>query len=181
MLKVYGHFDLVDMKAAKTYNEQTLMNSAVTSYYYDMMNVQLLRNIGFNGGTMKCAVIDTGCDLNHPQLKGKIIAVRNFTNEGGPADVTDYNGHGTHVAGLIAGDSTGPFKGGVAPGAKLVICKVLDKNGQGGYDAIINAINYAIDNKVNVINMSLGGPSNVPGLYDAIKRAYEAGIVIVCA
>lgn len=175
---------MFDMQSTRVLTEVALLkeDTDLKSYYFDMLNVNELRTMGLTGEGFTCAVIDTGCDINHPLLKDKIIGGRNFTNEGdGEDDFNDLNGHGTHVAGLIAADSCGAFKGGVAPNAKLLICKTLTKNGQGGIGNIINAIDYAIQQNVNVINMSLGTTSNLGRLYDVVKKAYDAGIVICCA
>lgn len=175
---------MFDTQAKKVLTEVAMLKEGTeaNSYYFDMLNVEELRSMGLTGEGFTCAVIDTGCDINHPLLKDKIIGGRNFTIEGdGENDYTDLNGHGTHVAGLIAADPCGAFKGGVAPKAKLLICKVLTKTGNGGIGAIINAIDYAIQQKVDVINMSLGTTSNLGRLYDVVKKAYDAGIVICCA
>lgn len=161
-------------------NEEFISNNFV-SYHKDLLGVENLYKQGITGKGLVCAVLDSGCDKNHPMLKNKIIGGKNFTKEGGVNDFTDFNGHGTHVAGIISSDPYGPFKGGVAPDAKLLICKVLTRDGSGDVYGIINAIKYAIDKKVNVINMSLGTSYNDPLLYNIVKQAYDAGIVICCA
>jgi major intracellular serine protease len=132
---------------------------------------------------MTIAILDTGCDLTHPDLKERIIGGRNFTNDdNGNQDVyRDYNGHGTHVAGTIAATQNQQGVVGVAPEANLLIVKVLDKNGSGQYEWIINGIHYAIEQKVDIISMSLGGPEDVPGLHEAIQKAVENHILVVCA
>ena len=89
------------------------------------------------------AILDTGVDRDHPDLKENIIDGKNFTPEGNSDDYTDRNGHGTHVAGTIAACENDSGVVGVAPKAKLLICKVLDRNGSGGYDAITDGIKYA--------------------------------------
>jgi major intracellular serine protease len=135
------------------------------------------------GKGMTIAILDTGCDLTHPDLKERIIGGRNFTNDdNGNQDVyRDYNGHGTHVAGTIAATQNQKGVVGVAPEANLLIVKVLDKNGSGQYEWIINGIHYAIEQKVDIISMSLGGPEDVPGLHEAIQKAVENHILVVCA
>ncbi|CAN2252311.1 serine protease Isp [Bacillus vallismortis] len=139
---------------------------------------------GVKGKDVKIAVLDTGCDTSHPDLKSQIIGGKNFTDDdGGKEDViSDYNGHGTHVAGTIAANDSNGGIAGVAPEASLLIVKVLGgANGSGQYEWIINGINYAVEQKVDIISMSLGGPSDVPELKEAVKNAVKNGVLVVCA
>ncbi|MCM3570239.1 S8 family peptidase [Neobacillus mesonae] len=135
------------------------------------------------GKGMTVAILDTGCDLTHPDLKDQIIGGRNFTKDdnGNPEVYRDYNGHGTHVAGTIAAIQNNRGVVGVAPEANLLIIKVLDKNGSGQYEWIINGIHYAIEQKADIISMSLGGPVDVPELHEAIQKAVQNNILVVCA
>lgn len=135
------------------------------------------------------AIIDTGADYNHPDLKDRIIGGANFSSDynGDQNNFMDNNGHGTHVAGTIGATLDNAGVVGVAPEVKLLIVKVLGGNGSGSYDAIINGINYATNwrgangEKVRVISMSLGGPQDVSALHDAVKKAVNNGIMVVCA
>jgi len=142
---------------------------------------------GEKGKGIVIAICDTGIDISHPDLKNNIIDGRNFTPEGWRNDFNDRNGHGTHVAGTIAATSSGAGVVGVAPEAKLLICKVLDKNGSGNYYSIIEGIKYATNwtgkngEKVRIINMSLGGSYNDPKLERAILDAASKGIMVVVA
>ncbi|WP_281884788.1 S8 family peptidase [Paenibacillus sp. YYML68] len=150
------------------------------------------------GEDVVVAVIDSGCDVNHTDLKSNIIDTRNFvTTEGGAQDVTDRNGHGTHVAGTIAAVENGAGVVGVAPKVKLLIVKVMqeykDANGDVSYGAsnscIIDAIRYCMEwrggadgkQRVRVINMSLGGEFNDPKLHKAVQEAVANDILVVCA
>jgi len=140
---------------------------------------------GEKGSGIVVAICDTGIDFNHPDLKPNIIGGRNFTPEGwGHDKFDDGNGHGTHVAGTIAGN--GKIKG-VAPEAKILACKVLDRHGSGNYYSIIEGIRYATNwtgkngEKVRIINMSLGGSYNDKDLETAILEACSKGIVVVVA
>ncbi|WP_257348406.1 S8 family peptidase [Pseudalkalibacillus decolorationis] len=135
------------------------------------------------------AVIDTGCQIEHPDLEDRIIDGKNFTTDFN-SDVTNFsdnNGHGTHVAGTIAASGSGNGVAGVAPGANLLILKVLTGEGSGKYEWIINAIQYAVDwegpngEKARVISMSLGGPQDVPELHEVIKYAVNHNVSVVCA
>lgn len=157
------------------------MSEELCSYYKDLLNVKSLYDKGATGKNLICAVIDSGCDINHPVFKNRIIGGINFTSEGCCTDYSDTNGHGTHVAGLICSNKLNMFQGGIALDAKLLICKALGANGSGSLDSLIHSINYAIDNNADVINMSLGGTVNSPELYQAVKRADQKGITICCA
>jgi len=135
------------------------------------------------GSGITVAVLDTGCQTDHPDLKERIIGGYNFTTDdgGNPLMFEDYNGHGTHVSGTIAASLNNDGVAGVAPEANLLILKVLGKNGSGKYDWIIKAIQYAIEQKVDIISMSLGGPSDVKELHDVIIEAVNRNILVVCA
>jgi major intracellular serine protease len=135
------------------------------------------------GKGVTIAILDTGCDMTHPDLRERVIGGRNFTRDDkGIKEVyRDYNGHGTHVAGTMAATINQKGVVGVAPEANLLIVKVLDRNGSGQYEWIINGIYYAIEQKVDIISMSLGGPEDVPELHEAIQKAVENNILVVCA
>ncbi|WP_238594571.1 S8 family peptidase [Caenibacillus caldisaponilyticus] len=135
------------------------------------------------------AVIDTGCQIDHPDLKDRIIDGRNFTDDyNGKADrYEDNNGHGTHVCGTIAANQNESGIIGVAPEARLLVLKALSQDGSGETDWIVEAIQYAVDwrgpdgEKVQVISMSLGGPDDDDALHLAIQNAVKNDILVVCA
>ena len=143
----------------------------------NMTNAPMYHMKGIKGNNIKIAILDTGCAM-HQDLDQNIIGGRNFTTEGDVYNYNDYNGHGTHVAGTIA--SNGHIKG-IAPNAKLLILKVLDKNGNGNLESVVNAINYAISQDVDIITLSLGCPIDVPELRTVVRNAVAKDIVIVCA
>lgn len=133
------------------------------------------------GEGIKVAVLDTGIDATHPDLAPNFKKGRNFTTSN-PDDYLDRQGHGTHCAGIIAGCDNMVGIVGVAPLAELYVAKVLGDQGNGGISAIVKGIDWAIEEKVDVISMSLGCSKDPgPALHDAIKRARAAGIVIVAA
>ncbi|WP_128433650.1 S8 family serine peptidase [Streptomyces cyaneus] len=112
---------------------------------------------GYDGKGVKVAVLDTGVDAGHPDLKGRILKARNFT---GSDSADDRQGHGTHVASTIVGSgakSDGKYKG-VAPGAELLVGKVLDDTGFGDDSDIIAGMQWAVAQGAKVVNMSLGSP-----------------------
>lgn len=145
-----------------------------------LTNAQYAWDKGYTGKGVKIAVLDTGCNVDHEDLRENIINVMNFTKEdGGNANiVTDYNGHGTHVVGTIC--ANGKLKG-VAPNAEVYVIKVLDKDGNGQVTGLVNAINYAVSLGVDIISMSLGCIMSISTLRSAINRAIERDIVVICA
>ncbi|WP_425281691.1 S8 family peptidase [Streptomyces brevispora] len=123
---------------------------------------------GYTGKGVRIAVLDTGADATHPDLKGQILASKNFS---GTPDLKDHFGHGTHVSSIAAGTgakSGGRFKG-VAPGAKLLEGKVLDDDGFGDDSGILAGMEWAVAQGADVINLSLGG-SDTPGI-DPLEAA----------
>ena len=124
------------------------------------------------------AIADTGIDDSHPDLSGKVIKRANFTWD---SDV-DGDGHGTHVAGIVAATTNNSL--GVASlgyDSKLISVKVLDNSGSGYYSWIANGIIWAADNGAKVINLSLGGSFDSSTLRDAVNYAWGKGVVIVAA
>ncbi|MER6102098.1 S8 family peptidase [Streptomyces sp. NPDC001832] len=111
---------------------------------------------GYTGKGVKIAVLDTGVDDTHPDLKGQVLEAKDFSAS---SDTKDRFGHGTHVASIAAGTGTqsgGKFKG-VAPDAKLISGKVLDDNGFGDDSGILAGMEWAVAQGADVINLSLGG------------------------
>ena len=138
----------------------------------------------YDGTGVKVAVLDTGIDPNHPDLKGKVVDKISFAKDESP---DDGNGHGTHVAGIIAGNgasSGGKFKG-VAPGASLMNIKVLNNGGYGPASSIMEGIEYAVDNGADIISLSFGGriwpPDGTDPLSMTANAAVEAGVVVIVA
>ncbi len=126
-------------------------------------------------GTSKAWVIDTGIDLDHPDLNVNTSLSKTFVLRTKSAN--DDNGHGSHVAGTIAAKNDAIGVVGVAAGAPLVAVKVLDRRGSGAYSTIISGVNYVGATGVagDVANMSLGGPV-YQALDDAILAASNKGI-----
>jgi major intracellular serine protease len=142
------------------------------------------------GKNVIISVIDTGVDDSHPSLSGQVIGGFNFTNDyqGDISIYKDNNGHGTHVAGIVAGKFQADNEiVGVAPESKILALKVLDVTGEGNIDSLVEAIHYSIDwrgpnqEKVGVINISLGVRDDYFSLHEAIKRAVQAQIPVVAA
>jgi thermitase len=127
------------------------------------------------------AVIDTGVDLSHPDLKNKIKnSGKDFVN--GDNDATDDHWHGTFVAGIVgAQNDNGEGIAGVAWNCKILPVKVLDNTGNGSTDKVAQGIIWAADNGAAVINLSLGSETGTETLRLALKYAYEKGVAVVAA
>ena len=135
---------------------------------------------GVTGAGITVAVIDTGVDLDHDEFQGRITAGYDFVDNDSVAD--DGNGHGTHVAGTIAGDNDdGLGITGVAPDALIMPIRVLNNNGNGYTSDIIEGIGWAVDNGADVINLSLGGGGYSQAMADAVEDASNRGTVVVMA
>jgi len=134
---------------------------------------------GSTGGGATIAVIDSGVDLDHPEFSGRIVPGYDFVDGDYFAD--DGNGHGTHVAGTIAGANDNIGVTGVAHQAKIMPLRVLNNEGYGWTSDIISAVRLAADNNADVINLSLGGGGYSQALADAIRYASNRGSVVVMA
>ena len=140
-------------------------------------------NVDFSGTAV--AIIDTGVDLDHPDLNvvGGYDAVGDAVGTDNSGD--DGHGHGTHVAGTIGAIADGEGVAGVAPGIDIYAVRVLDDDGAGTYGNIIAGLEWVITQQdIRVVNMSLGGagdPSSNTMLEDAIQAVIDAGIVVVIA
>lgn len=141
-------------------------------------------NEGNQGAGIKVAILDTGIDLGHPDLAGNVKGGVTFA--AGPSGGQDDDGHGTHVAGIVAAVKNGSGVVGVAPKAHLYAVKVLPATGGGDWDDIRAGINWAKNNGMDVVNMSLSDCNNTPQttldpVIAAANAAYNAGIVLVAA
>ncbi len=129
---------------------------------------------------IKIAILDTGIDQDHEDLKDKIVV--NYKCADSSPTVDDLYGHGTHVAGIAAAvTNNGLGVSGLGYNASLMNVKVLDDTGSGYYSWIANCITWAADNGAKVINMSLGGSGKSKTLENAVNYAWRKGVVIVGA
>ena len=145
------------------------------------IGIETPRLEGISGEGVKIAVIDTGVDFNHPDLfgwgpEGKVIGGFNFIQNG--EIPMDNNGHGTQVAGVIAAD--GQLKG-VAPKAKILAYKVSEDGDAVSSDLIIKAIEKAIEDEADIINISLGVNRTNSKIESAVTKALEKEIFVVTA
>jgi subtilisin family serine protease len=140
------------------------------------VNAPLTGNTGLG---ITVAVIDTGIDLDHPDLAGNIAGSADFTGSSVGAD--DQNGHGSHVAGTIAASNNTIGVVGCAPEASLLAVRVLDRRGSGWWTDIADGIAWAVANGAHVGNMSLGGSSAPSVVQTACDNAESAGVLLIAA
>ncbi|MEH1128345.1 S8 family serine peptidase [Micromonospora sp. CPCC 206061] len=132
---------------------------------------------GYDGRGVKVAVLDSGYDPTHPALTGRVSTAANFTDE---TDTVDRFGHGTHVAATVAGRGA---RKGVAPGADLLVGKVLDGTGAGDLSWVIAGMEWAVSQGARIVNVSLGaeafeGPDPVTEAVDALTASSGALFVV---
>lgn len=126
------------------------------------------------------AVIDTGVQADHPDLQGRLVEGVNIVDPSSPPD--DDVGHGTHVAGIIsAAVNNGEGVAGMTWYTKIMPIKALDSTGAGSTYSVAEGVLWAVDHGANVINMSLGNYAQAEFLHDALKYAYDHGVVLVAA
>lgn len=131
------------------------------------------------GENIIVAVIDTGCDIYHDDLKNNLLGGKNFIDN--KKDPIDDNGHGTHVCGTIGAANNGVGIVGVAPKCKILPIKALNGAGQGNNRHIAQAIIWAANQKAHFITMSLGSEYDSADLRNAINYATKKGSIIFCA
>ncbi|MEB3328612.1 MAG: S8 family serine peptidase [Candidatus Sericytochromatia bacterium] len=125
------------------------------------------------------AVVDTGVDVHHPALVGRCLPGWNAVD--GSSDVSDAAGHGTHVAGKVAGLAPRPGDGGVAPGVTLLPIKAVDAQGRFSDASIAAGIRHAVARGARVVNLSLRSDAPLPLTAGAIAAARRAGVLVVAA
>lgn len=144
---------------------------------HDKLGTRVAWGRGFTGRGVLVAVVDTGVQCDHPDLL--CASSKDFTGSG---SANDENGHGTHVAGIVAARGDNGVGGvGIAPDASILAVRVLDAEGS-GWDSWISAgIVWATDNGAKVINLSLGGADGNEVLHRAVEYAYKRGVLLACA
>jgi serine protease AprX len=182
----YVHFD-----AQVRAHDGAISTATLSTAYPPAVNADRVWAMGRTGEGITVAVLDSGItsDADLVQPTNRIIARVNFADATGP--LTDPGGHGTHVAGTIAGNGwrSGGQYIGIAPGANVVDVRVLDENGNGRASSVIVGIQWSLAHRVQynirVLNLSLG--AQAPGTYKldplsaAVEIAWERGLVVVAA
>ena len=169
----YRHYDGLDESEFTGYNDPFL-NADNTYYQWQHSNIgssAAWRN-GYKGQGVKVGLLDSGVNENHVDLKGRIKG--KYDVKTGGSDVTDTNGHGTHVTGIVAAIANNKKYGcGIAPEADIYMIKLTDLTD----DEILRGINKAIEWKMDLVNMSFSGPGYTRVYDAAFDRGLEQGTI----
>lgn len=170
-------------------NEQTAVSQEITpndalyqQYQWNLPIIETTKGweLGKGSADIIVAVIDTGIDLDHADLKNRLVkGINVFDAESPPYDEV---GHGTHVAGVISATvNNNEGVAGMSWYNKVMPIKALDHTGAGSTYSVAEGIIWAVDHGAQVINMSLGNYANSEFLHDAIKYAYDQDVILVAA
>jgi thermitase len=180
----------VNITAAQAASYDTEINAAAVipaadmpddPYYAKQWALPLMQDLAPAAGNQEIivAVLDSGIDLAHEDLAGKITEGVNFT---GSKTEYDIQGHGTHIAGILAANINNHTGiAGAAPNAKLLNVKVVEDNGMVWPSNAAKGIVWAVDHGARVINMSFAIPTGSDKLAEAVKYAAEHGVILVAA
>ncbi|KAB2336753.1 S8 family serine peptidase [Cytobacillus depressus] len=152
-------------------------NGQIVDWSYEKVQAQKSKSLGLTGKGVKIGIIDTGVSTSHPDLKvaGGVSFVESspFYN--------DDEGHGTHVAGIIAALDNEIGSVGLAPDAEIYAIKTLNSYGEGNQSDVIAGIEWAIQHRMDIVNLSFTAPEGSLLLNEAIRKAYNSGMILVAA
>ena len=134
-----------------------------------------------DGAGVIVAVVDSGVDASHEDLLGQVLAGVDVIGNQIRQSADDANGHGTHVAGIIAAANNGVGGIGVAPGSKILPVRVLDEDGAGYSSDVAEGIIWAVDHGASIVNLSLGGPVASAAQHAAVQYAVAHGVSVFAA
>ncbi|MBI1974811.1 MAG: S8 family peptidase [Parcubacteria group bacterium] len=157
----------------------TTQPTQVLPWGIDRVDAELVWPGGNTADPVKVGIIDTGIAKDHPDLKSNIKGGVNTINP--RKSWNDDNGHGSHVAGIAAAVDNSIGVVGVGPAVDLYAIKVLNAAGSGYLSDVIEGIQWAVSNGMQVVNMSLGTGSDIPSFHEAVVAAKSAGVVVVAA
>ncbi|MBT2661567.1 S8 family serine peptidase [Bacillus sp. ISL-45] len=159
-------------------------SAQITPWAHTNMNIPAKVPATLTGAGIKVAIVDTGVDSSHPDLtvkEGVCTLDDSISVNACSKSFLDENGHGTHVAGIIAAKNNDIGIVGVAPGAEIYAVKALDGNGDGTTSTIMAGIDWAIRKGVHIINMSLTTPYPDMGIKAMVDKANANGIMVIAA
>ncbi|MBW3669289.1 MAG: S8 family serine peptidase [Actinobacteria bacterium] len=176
--------------AAVTLDYRRRAAAAPNDTHYAQHQAEYLTGAGFErawdsgakaAATQKIAIVDTGVDLDHPDLVDSLLPGIDVVGAG-DSNPQDEEGHGTMVAGMAAATTNnGRGIAGASWGAKIIPVRALDATGNGSDSDIAEGITWAVDNGATVVNLSLGGPDTSPALDAAVDYAADRNVVVVAA
>lgn len=172
--KVSISIPISSSKKVKTKNVQSM--SQLQDWGIDKIKAPFAWNSGYTGKGIKVAVIDTGVGPHEDLLTSGGVSFVPYTSS-----YADDNGHGTHVAGIISAENNSLGTVGVAPDADIYAVKALDRNGSGDMSNVIKGLDWAITNKMDIVNLSLGSTAGSIALKSICDKAYNSGILLVAA
>jgi subtilisin family serine protease len=160
-------------------NEEYKINSQKVPNGFAALNLTSDYRSSYTGEGVNIAILDTGIDTDHPDLNvmGGVCVLNDFCTNG----YMDDNGHGTHVAGILAALDNDKGILGVAPDANLYSVKAMDSTGSGTTSTILSGVEWAIDNNIDILNMSITTEKDDDALKKIIDQAYSEGLLIVAA
>jgi subtilisin family serine protease len=148
-------------------------------WYLDQIDMSEAWDINKGSSDVTIAVLDSGVNGDHPDLEGRVLPGYDFANN--DSDPSDDNGHGTHIAGMIAANSDEIGMAGIDLNAKILPVKIMNEYGRGSVVDAVAGIYYAVDQGADVINMSYGTSQSSTIEEEALWEAYNQGIVLVAA
>ena len=131
------------------------------------------------GEGVTIAVVDTGCDLDHKNLKNNLLPGINLINFDSLPE--DDNKHGSHITGIICAENIHMGRIGIAPASKVIPIKALNRHGNGDLEQVAEGIRWAADQKVDFICMSMGSTEPIQQIKKAINYAEKKGVITFCA
>jgi subtilisin family serine protease len=144
------------------------------------IGIEPAHSLNYTGKGVKIGILDTGIDYTHPELATNYKDGYDFINNDN--NPMDDNGHGTHIAGIIAAARDGNGIVGIAPDAEIYAVKVSDKNGEGSFSSLVKGINWSVEHDMDIVSISLTGEGGSKTLQKAIETAYnEHNITLVAA
>lgn len=167
-------------------NTSTIVNDPGYKYEWDISYTQADKAWPLinQKREVKVAVLDTGIDYTHPDLKNRVLLDKGYNFIDNSYDVLDDNGHGTHVSGIIAAEANNKIGISGIVGkldVKIIPVKVLDENGEGEESNVARGIVYAVDKGADIVNLSFGIKSKSKLIADAINYAKSKGVFVVTA
>ncbi len=171
--------DILVFTLGKPSSSATTQPTQTLPWGINRIDAELVWPSGNNADPVRVAIVDTGISATHPDLAANIKGGYNAINT--TKSWNDDNGHGSHVAGIVAALNNSIGVIGAGPAVDLLAVKVLSRSGSGFTSDVIEGIQWAMNNNAQVINLSLGSSSGSQAMHDAIIAAYNAGVVIVAA